>query len=401
MNRHNYQNYSRVVVTCGVSMFGSANVYRKWGEDNKLLGFEGSKPNPIPPARLNEQQAVEQWNQACRRPQTESLANESPKNVSAEYSALHALRRMEWLADHPTVVLIHTASLGGEAAATMLALLLKRNFGAKVMCEAVDMTVGNSNLLRFQLGTFMHKLAQSLVGHDPGSTCFAPLGGYKVMTSLGYLAGAYLGHPTLYLHEDEQTVHQIPAVPIRMPTGDLKRVAPLMKRCAAGCAVSDLAESDLPYLDEFSWLFERQDDMTFLNAMGIFLMQSTENSPLFAPRILVSRKIHEEFDKDGRRAFVLQQLEVLGVKLAAGSPEKDLQHEHKWPVKGSAQGRHLYNGASNGQQVFRCIYRFDGSALHAYATWCDHARYETEFPNTWARSDVADIDWSERQSKAA
>src|SRR5581483_4834946 len=185
--------YCRVVVTCGVSLFGAANATRKWAEDEGLLAFPSQSPNPEPPAGMTEQEALEKWRKRLAHLSATDLPFSDRKRVSAEYSAIYALRIADCLAEKSQIILIHTDSLGGKAAAQMLSVVLKRDFHATVECAEVHINVDDREELRYNLGDFMQKVAQQLRNHDPATTCFAPLGGFKVMTSLGYLAGAYFG----------------------------------------------------------------------------------------------------------------------------------------------------------------------------------------------------------------
>ncbi|HXG23793.1 MAG TPA: putative CRISPR-associated protein [Chthonomonadales bacterium] len=310
---------------------------------------------------------------------------EDYQHVSAEYSAIHSLKQQGWLSEKPHIVLVHTDTFGGRAAAHIIDALLQANFSASVEREEVHINVDDRDELRYNLGDFMQKVADKLRNHDTHTTCFAPLGGYKVMTSLGYLAGAIHGFPTIYMHEDKQIVHVLPAVPVRVSREELQSIAPLMKRIGKGLELKDLNEQEQCLLEQYSWLFERADEYVGVNAFGIFLMQAPENADLFGVRILVAKEVNKQYSSKDQKAFIDQQLKTLAGKLAADSPEADLFHEREEGKLSLDQSRlHLYKG-SNGQFVFRAIYTYekDTNTLRVFKVWTNHDKYEREYEREW------------------
>lgn len=385
--------YYRIVVTCGVSAFGGVNALRKWAEDANLLKFPTSSPNPEPPDGQNEQQALEEIQRKLASPDVLDGITEDPKRISAEYSALQALKNERRISDNPQVVLIHTDTLGGKAAALLISKLLTRDFNAQVECIECSVNVDDRKQLRHNLGDFMQKVATALRDHDKHTTCFAPLGGYKVMTSLGYLAGAYFGFPTLYAHEDKQLAHEIPPIPVRVPPDQLQQIAPLLKKVGDGYERNTLTTDEQRLLDDNAWLFEHADGFVCVNAFGLFLMQ--ENPELFGVKLLVSNEVHRTYGNDGRKAFIVQQLGVLAAKLTAGSTEADLVHERDWDVE-PYDDWHLYKGASNGQLVMRAVYKYDReeNTLTVKNVWTSHD-YVEDFKAKWTEPLGDTIEWKQ------
>src|SRR5690625_1366283 len=84
------------------------------------------------------------------------------------------------------------------------------------MRKIYELDVDNRSLLNRALGKYLSDVSSALQEGEPRTTCFAPIGGYKVMTSLGYLAGALHNFPTAYLHEGSTVIHEIPAVNIEV-----------------------------------------------------------------------------------------------------------------------------------------------------------------------------------------
>lgn len=391
MKPHKQNRFSRVVVTCGVSLF-SPNNFRQRLADEGLLVFPSGSPNPSPPEGMFEEQALEKLKQWAAQHAKGELF-EDPKRVSAEYSAIHALNQQNWLCEKPQVILIHTDTFGGKAAAHIIAALLQANFSANVECEKVHINVDDRDELRYNLGDFMHKVAEQLRHHDTHTTCFAPLGGYKVMTSLGYLAGAFSGFPTIYMHEDKQIMHVVPAVPVRVSRADLQSISPLMKRIGKCLERNALNEQEVRQLEQYSWLFERVDEYVGVNALGIFLMQEPEYADLFAGKILVSEEVLKEHSSGNEKTFIDKQLNTLAGKLAAGSTEADLHHEKEWELSCDQSEWHLYKGASNGQLIFRAIYAYKEDTLRVGKVWTNHDKYERELKTAWGKEMQATVKW--------
>ena len=388
--------YSHIVMTAGISLFARFNRYGAWTREQEIFRFE--RTNPLPPDGPEETEAgaLERWKEAIRHHPLDLHADE-PENVSAEYSLVNALDKERRLGSRPQVTLLHTDTLGGRAAALLVQRLIEKDFACTVeLLEIADVDVSSRDLLRRSLGAFMNAVARTLDGCDPSYTCFAPIGGYKVMTSLGYLAGAWQGFPTAYLHEDQQTLHEIPPVPIRIDPRELKAIAPLMRRVGDGEALSALSrdEQDAAAVSH-AWLFERADDLVAVNAIGRFLMSLPEHALLFGTLVWVAAQVQALASHADTRRFVCQQLRELTGKLSVASPGagsgRDLQHEwFRCP-----DGWHLYKGARNGQVVFRIAYSYDGETLRVAHLWTDHDRYERKGEQTCAGLSVDDAGWSD------
>lgn len=384
--------YSRFVVTCGVSVFAEANSPRQWTEKNGIFVFPTPSPNPELPKDLDQKEALNKLDRALAVTNAIEDITKDPTRVSAEYSALHALAKEKRLAERPYVVLIHTDTLGGKAAATALNRILTEKFRAKVECVECSINVQDRNQLRYNLGDFMHKVATALKDHDKSVTCFAPLGGFKVMTSLGYLAGAFFGFPTLYTHEDNQIVHEIPPVPVNIPDEQLRKLAPLLTRIGKGLEITSLSDQERSLLKDNTWLFERADDLVCVNEFGLFLMH--QRPALFGTKVFVSKEVNDEYENDSRQKFVKQQLNALCAKLVAESNEPELRHEIDWDVK-PCDDWHLYKGASNGQLVMRAIYKYDREqdTLTVKYVWTSHD-YVEDFKAKWNRPLGETIQWN-------
>lgn len=372
--------YHSIVITAGISVFHPANVYRNWTEQTEIFRFE--RTNPIA-ANEDSKGSIEQWRVACRNVSTRA-ANASPDRVSAEYSLLRALRAQQLLADRPQVVLIHTDTLGGQAAAILLERVITGAFDAHLQRQPVpDLDANDRATLSSSLGSFMEKIARALEAGERGSTCFAPIDGYKVMTALGYLAGAYMGFPTAYLHEDNQVLHEVPAIPIRIGQQTLAEGAPLIRRLREleeAVNLDQLAACECAYIDEHPYLFDRIDELVDLNAFGRFIAGRDENKALLGDRVLLSTQAWRSIGDANHRAFALQQLRELRKRLRKPRDfVNELHHEAVYDSLAQSDFA-LYKDAVNGTWVLYAAYHWDerGPQLRINRLWFDHDRYQRD-----------------------
>lgn len=396
--------YHRIVMTAGISLFAAQNVYGKQARELEEI-FKFDRSNPLPADGLDEKAALQKWEAHCKNLTHQPIPPDRLKDVSAEFSLLHALQSQKRLGDKPTVVLIHTATLGGMASVRLLEYLLPRYFGVEVQSRQVDdFNVNNRDLLRQSLGHFMNEVASALEGSDPSFTCFAPVGGYKVMTSLGYLAGAYMGFPTAYLHEDGQVLHEIAAVPLQIEQADLRDMAGLMLRANSGEGLSwpELSAEEQRKIERHSYLFERAGDWLFTNAFSAFLMQ--RHRDLFSLSLRLSPDALKDIADQRQRDFAATQVRGLWNKL--GNPQAyrgELHHESDFQNLRQENRRFsLYKGASNGDLVFRAAYLWDEPArvLYINRIWTTKNNYPQEPENGIGFfDDPASIHWQDWTSE--
>lgn len=398
--------YHHIVITAGISLFSPANIFRKW-HDKELDLFDFERTNPIAPKGEDADALLEQWRSACAAAHLCGMATDAPKNVSAEFSLLHALRVGNQLGDAPHVVLIHTASLGGRAAAALLERLIAAHFDARVTPRVVDDLDPDDRVrLRRSLGGFMQTVAESLEGHDRFSTCFAPVGGYKIMTSLGYLAGAYRGFPTAYLHEDGQVLQEIPAVPIRIDPGELRGSVPLLRRLRASGLLEwkGLSETERETVHRHPYLFDRLDDWVAVNAFAEFLMNQPENADLFACRVFLSPEAEKAARDRRHRDFIFQQIRELIKKLDLPDGNwGELRHDLTFSSLAKNPTFFLYKGARNGDLTFSAAYAHDPEKgeIRLNRIWTDHKEYERKAESgDGFFDDPADVAWADGSETA-
>ncbi|MBN2799414.1 MAG: CRISPR-associated protein [Deltaproteobacteria bacterium] len=393
--------YQHAVITAGTSLLAPSNAYGKLARALPQLRFAG--PRALPAEGLSPEQATDAFVEAASA--SERLHGPAPLQVSAEYSMLHALRRNQRLAPHPTVTLIHTATFDGALAARWVKVLIEEDFDATVTLRPVeDFNVSDRARLKQGIGAFMAAVATALDGREPTSTCFAPIGGYKVMTSMGYLAGAWLGYPTAYLHESgDQILHEIPAVPIRLHEEELATLAPLLHKTNAVPRWSSLSDGERDLVERYRWLFdvEHLDDEAYVSAnpFALFLMGRPDLRHLFAPKILLSPDAAARVAGAHAQGLARRQLTTLLERLLQHPSDADLHHEW-FPTR---DGWSLYKGSI--KPVFRALYRLKGHRLEVAQVWLVHktdTQYEPPQPEEVLSSLSARLDttrwedWTER-----
>jgi putative CRISPR-associated protein (TIGR02619 family) len=393
--------YHHIVLTSGISLLSSThNVFRKWADELGLFLYD--RTNPMPAEGLTESEVLVQWEGAFRKRlmEMEMIAKDNPECVSAEYSLLHSLKSAERLGPSPRVELIHTDSLGGRSAARLLGTLIAVVFKAQVGERPVDdIDPKDRDRLRQSLGGYMDTVAAALSDGDPAVTCFAPVGGYKVMTSLGYLVGAYMGFPTAYLHEDYQSLHEIPAVPVKIDVEALRVIAPMMRRLRnKGDAEWDtLTADEREMVSRHAYLFDRLDNLVGVNAFGQFLMDRPEHRAMFWQRVFVSPTVERVFQGDMGRTLMLQVKELLKKLKTPIRFRNELNHEAAFTGLGDTRFS-LYKSGSRGT-VFRAAYRYDAGdeALYLNRIWFDHDLYEREAARgIGLGDDPDDVRWLDR-----
>ena len=392
--------FNSVIITAGISLFNKTNRYRKWIENTGVFEFEWT--NPLPCDGDTPDVALEKWRTACQRHDWYGEEGD-PMRVSAEFSLLHALQKEGRLSENAQVTLVHTDTLGGCAAALFLEKILARDFGADMRLKKVeDIDTSNRRRLRRSLGGFMSVIADALYGHDPTYTCFAPIGGFKMMTYLAYLAGAYLGFPTAYLHEDDQQLHEVPAVPIRISADELQAIAPILKRIAREDVLEfdELSALEQDLVRKCPYYFERDSDLVSINAFAGFLMDRPQNRHLFATRIYISAEVDKLLTVDQKMSdYCRKEIKSLLTELASPADYKGrLRHDLCFPNLKNASF-HLYKGDRNGTLTFSSAYRYDDKkdTLHINRMWTDHNAYERDARSGHGFSDDPDrIRWIEK-----
>lgn len=375
--------YHTMIMTSGISLFSPSNFFGKLTRELDVLAFH--RQNPILSEHETRADAEDSWLQLMKEHAKKSQA--APDSVSAEYSMVHALAKQNKLHKSLHIKLFHTNTLGGSAAAKLLQFLLEKDFSAQVsLVEIPDFDVNNRQKLNLSLGEFMKSLSDALLEGHKDFTCFAPIGGYKIMTSFGYLVGAFHGYPTAYLHEDMQMLHIIPPIPIDLDEEFLLQNEGLLRQLMIEGAVelSALAPLMAEQVKSHATLFTIEEGFVYLNPFGQFLFERVQYASMLRTKIYLSAKAEKTLQaRPSQRSFCFQQIDVLlkKVKESFIQNKSELCHEMDFsPLKKLDLSYHLYKGASNGG-LFRAAWQYDKKEdiLCINYLWIDgHTKYEEE-----------------------
>lgn len=318
--------YHRVVLTAGTSAFAPGNL-GLWAREQKIFEIQG-RDFKIPEG-ISEEEAFQQWAIAFHQA---PLADQSRERISAEISALNALQKMSRLGKKPHITLIHTQTLDGRAAAELVAFAAQELYReAQVELRSVELDANRPQGMRAGLGAFMQEVARALEAGEQRTTCFIPIGGYKVMTSLGYLAGAYLGYSTTYLHEDQQRLHIVPPVPIQIDEEALKPLASLIRRVVwASPPLEDFNDEERQAFEEHPHIFyEFEPGHIGLSPFGEFLRERPRLRPFIGPQVYVSKDLLELCKRESMSISELIK-DLLNAQRSEGRYRETLYHERGW-----------------------------------------------------------------------
>lgn len=358
--------YHHIVMTTGVSLFAGRSVFGGWTRERDYFKFEQGRHNPYLHEGTTEEQVTKQWLQEAQ--EVFASASQDPENVSAEYTMLHVLRKQNKLSDQPNVILFHTETLGGRLAAKLMHKVIEHDFGATVRLHGVAIDVKNERVqLNSQIGDYMKKLSDALIWGDPTSTCFAPIGGYKVMTSFGYIVGAFHGYPTAYVQEEAQhRLHIIPPVPLDIPEVFFEAHVDFIRRLRKKDLIpyDDLNYHEQTVVDSYPALFDIDEGLVCFNPFGEFLFKREQYRTSLETKVYVSEAVLRLIDKHpSQKAYIYQQIRVLMEKARQDdiSDRGILHHERDFAdLKGRKLKYKLYKGASNGRSgVFRATWNYE------------------------------------------
>lgn len=298
---------------------------------------------------------------------------------------LCSLKANDKMLEEPKIILIHTDTFAGRAAAYLNKEILERDFKAEVKLDEIkDLDVTNRVKLNRSLGDFMSLVNEHLHGRHKSYVCFAPIGGYKIFSSLGYIVASFNDLPTAYLHEDRQVLHEIPPIPVKYDIKFIEENGEFLRKLY----ISDILEQrDLEYyqlhlIKENSHFFETADNMISINPFGLFICDQDEFRHIFGIKVFISQDVVQLFEKfPSAKSFIHQQLLELIKKIESKGNNADLYHEREFKnLKNKTLKFHLYKGASNGTHVFRASWKYDEEKRELYINyiWLNHDDYEGE-----------------------
>lgn len=375
--------YTEIVMTGGISLFSGGNVFGKLTRDKGFFRFE--RTNPLPKDLNNEEEEIVEWIQDMRNNFGEIMGQDG--NISAEYSMINALKLNKKLAERPKITLIHTDTFAGRAAAYLNKEILNRSFKATVILDSIkDLDVSDRVKLNRSLGNFMLLINKHLQGKYKDYVCFAPIGGYKIFTSLGHIVASLNGLPLAYLHEDKQILHEIPPIPVKYEDDFIVENREFLRKIYIQGILrqKELSYHQSKFIKENSYIFEIVDDMVAINPFGLFLFEQEKFRQIFGTRVFISQAaIQVMKNNPSSKEFIQQQILELVKKVEGEVNIANLYHEREYEIlQNKALKYHLYKGASNGIHVFRVTWEHDKEKkeMHINYIWLDHNISDREVP---------------------
>lgn len=306
--------------------------------------------------------------------------------VSAECSMVATLQKGNRLIEQPVITLFHTDTFKGTAAAILNKWLLETYFQAQVkLVKLYDLDVNNRMILTRALGRYLSDLSDALQEGEPNSTCFAPIGGYKVMTSLGYLVGALHHYPTAYLHEGSNILHEIPPVQLNIDESFIERNHGFLKRLLKEdfIEIDTLTQEEKRIIDDQPTFFSEEDKHVYLNPFGRFLCDQDKYYKYFKSHVYIEKNEKEKIDKRYKNYWPVVYREVNQLIYQHANPSEKyfttLYHEKGFHMlKGKEYNYHIFKGGN--APVFRATWNYDTrkDAYFIAKVWFDHNECERE-----------------------
>lgn len=356
--------YTTIIATAGISALTSRNVLgTALRHPDSPVGFTPGKQNPEPKeSGLDDEQVILECLDFLDAQPTETPPGN--KEISAEFSIFAKLREAGLLADRINIHLIHTPSLGGRLAIEAQTRFWEDN-GAHVFAEelSVPFDPAAPGGLALASGAFMGKVSQLLSRHTPHDTVFAPIGGYKVLVTLGHTAASFHGFSSLYLHEDSQVLQTLAPAPVALPQdSELLDFSRHLGNQAT--EINSLSQTQLTCLERHPGFFTQIDGLVELNELGQFLR-------LNEIPILLSPQAAAELAKETR--LLKSQLHQIR-DLACQNPEHPgINHDFR-----STSGRaHPWRLARMGVG-HRFAWQIHENQILIQTIWRDHDLYERE-----------------------
>lgn len=376
--------YHTVVLTCGTSFNGNNNRFhfqRSDGEPEITLRRSGS-------VTAREKRTIDEWLANNRQLLNQIPVDCEPEHISAEFSAVYALHSQKKLIKRPNVVLIVTDTPGGYMVGRLLKMLFERVFQARVETKKVAMDVTSKVKLNDQLSDYLVVLNECLDKGEPSTTCFVPLGGYKLMTAYGYLVGSFRQYSTFYLQEDFMELIEVPWVPIHISWIFIKENKDFISKFRNHRLVEEKEMNDKGRLimNQHPYFFTRDDGWTELSAFGYFLIKQAGFGYLLKTQCRIADDIAKQLQNDAvSTKFVIGEIKALAGKLksSTGALPNELMHEREagWHLDEGRIHFHLYKGGSHAKSgICRLTYLYnrENDTLYVHRLWLRHGDYERE-----------------------
>lgn len=376
--------YNRMVVTSGTSLLNN---------NRSLLESEFSNFFQVKERLTDESFSLSDKVIQYLSTQLLSLDKSDLDQISAEVSMVAVLQGREQLVKAPYITLFYTDSFRGRVAGLVNKKILEQVYGATVrMRKIYKLDVHNRTVLNRALGKYLSDISEALEEGEPNTTCFAPIGGYKVMTSLGHLVGNLHHYPTAYLYEGSTVVHEIPPVIVEINESLIKENHQLLKKFFDGdCFIyEELSPEEQAFIKEQSVMFEQVEELVALNPFGRFLCNQNKYYKYFKSKVYMEESLYREINRRYTSYWKTVYDEIKDLIFQHESNPADyratLYHEPDFSqldLKGSSY--HLFKGGNN--PVFRALwlYNEEDDAYYIAHIWFDHDVYKREATATIKR----------------
>lgn len=382
--------YNRIILTAGVSILGNINGIASSSDKRvvELVREIFSYKDLSDEERDSLKERAKPLLRSFIRNHEEEIAG-----LSAEISIIHLLEKADRFKKGSPVILFFTDTFDGKLAAELVSWTLDNYYDSAVsLHKLAQIDIHNRSTLNRALGNYLRKLSNELSAYDPRYTCFAPIGGYKILTSLGHLIGSLHGYATNYLYENSKVFHEIPSVKISFDESVIFDHASFFKRLVQDLFIPlrDLSFHERELLKSQSSLFEileeGESEVVALSPFGEYLSSKPEYESLFEPKVYMDRRVKENIDRNYMSNWddLLKNLRNLKKAYEEGADKAEnramLYHESDFvELNDLSLKYHLFKGESK-PKVIRAIWRYKDleRAYYIAYVWFDHDDYERQ-----------------------
>lgn len=327
--------------------------------------------------------------------------------LSAEISMIEALNNQNKLQEKPVITIFYTDTIKGTIAAKINEYVFNKYYSAYVkLKKIINVDVTNRVALSKSIGHFLSDVSNALEEGEPSHTCFAPIGGYKILTSMGYLVGALHRYPTAYLHEGTSVLHEIPPINIKINDSFVEENHHLFRKLIREeiIELKNLSKSEQNIIEKDPTFFSIIDDLVALNPFGNFVCNQSKFAHYFQSNVYIDTTILNWLNKEhkSKLSFVMKQIYELVIKHRDFLPQNQnfLFHESAFKqLNGKETNCHLYKGSN--KDIFRAIWTFDTTKEQYYIgkIWLDHDKYERQAVLFFESFNITRVKWKDITSE--
>ena len=392
--------YNRIILTAGVSIIG--NVRRRLEKKKDRTSEEEVTLQVL--KNLRPATKVCEKERDSIRKETILHLKQFVRNhediishLSAEISIIDLLIKARRMEESSPAIIFYTDTFEGGISAKIVKWILEDYYKIHVSLHKLkEIDIHDRKTLNKALGNYLSQLSEVLATWDPSYTCFAPIGGYKILTSLGHLVGSLNNYSTVYLYEGSKVFHEIPSVKISFDENIIIENQLFFKRLLDmdWINLDELNYHEKQVMKEQSTLFEiledKEEAFLVLSPFGQYLCRQPKYRSLFAAKVYLERgmKAFIERQHSSNWAHLLRNIyhliEAREGKVDQSEGRAILYHEADFKqLNGVKTSYHLFKGESK-PIVIRLIWKYVGeeNAYYIAHVWFDHNRYERQAVST-------------------